>query len=64
MAQEKQTMRWYCDRDGINYITASKRRLIAGVGLKIGGRLWLLTEREWKKVKVTPLYGCTGIRGK
>lgn len=43
-----------------HYYTICKRRIIAGVGIR-SGRTVLLTEEEFEKVLMTPLYGCKEV---
>jgi len=44
--------------DGVPYFTVIKRRQVAGLGVRIPPGTWLLTRKEWDKVRRTPLPGC------
>ncbi len=48
--------------DGVAYNTAIKRRGESGLGFQVPPGTWLLTAREWARVKETPLSGCVRVR--
>lgn len=48
--------------DKVNYATAIKRRMQAGVGVQVPPGTWLVTRKEWEQVLKTPLPGCTRVR--
>jgi hypothetical protein len=51
----------WCRIDGVKYSTMIKRRTVAGVGLLLNSKLWMLTRKEFDIVKSTPLPGCRRV---